>query len=434
MLIPFAVLAAVPFVMVLGNSMLIPVFPQMEKVMHLSKFQVGLIITLFSIPAGILIPFAGALSDQVGRKTIMAPALLIYGLGGLIAGVASVLFNHPYPFILTGRVIQGIGAGGTYQLAMALVGDVFTSQERTKALGYLEAANGLGKVLSPVLGSALALITWYTPFFAYGLLAFPIAALVWFVVQEPEQKQQKQQTRQYLQNMVQVFRQKAAPLLAGYAAGAVGLFLLFGLLSFLSDELEAKFGITGFAKGGVLAIPVGTMSVTSFLGGLFLQSRRQLLKPVVVGGLALTALGMAVLPLGGKSVVPFVALAAFIALGIGMLLPPLNTLITSATGPSQRGFVTCLYGTVRFFGVALGPPTFGLAARWGTLPMFWGGAAIAALGAITAWIWLTPDMMVEQGQGDQSGKQKPNRQDTKKKQDKQAAKRIVIDGEWHYQE
>lgn len=78
----FAVLCGVPFVMVLGNSMLIPVLPQMKKAMALSQFQVGLIVTFFSIPAGILIPLAGFLSDRCARKPIMVPALFVYGLGG----------------------------------------------------------------------------------------------------------------------------------------------------------------------------------------------------------------------------------------------------------------------------------------------------------------------------------------------------------------
>jgi ACDE family multidrug resistance protein len=399
MILPFIILAAVPFIMVLGNSMLIPIFPQIKQALDLTPFQVGLIISLFSLPAGILIPFAGALSDHIGRKTIMAPSLLIYGCGGLLAGAASVLISHPYPWILVGRIIQGIGAGGTYQLAMALTSDVFTSNERTKVLGYLEAANGFGKVLSPLLGAALGLISWYAPFFAYGLLALPIALCVWLIVKEPENKRTKMPPKEYLQKMLQVFKTKAASLLAAYAAGAIGLFLLFGLLSYLSDELETKFHIMGFAKGGVLAIPVGMMSLTSFFGGLYLESHRKLLKPAVITGLVLITIGMACLPLSRQSVIAFVGLATLIALGIGMLLPPLNTLITSATGPQERGFVTCLYGTVRFFGVAAGPPIFGLLSTHHLGLMFIGGAVIAALGAVIVLIWLDPRMMVKEQQG-----------------------------------
>ncbi len=398
MLLPFLILAGVPFIMVLGNSMLIPVFPQMEKAMHLTKFQVGLIVTLFSLPAGVLIPFAGALSDHVGRKAVMAPALLVYGCGGLLSGLAALLLAHPYPVVLAGRVVQGIGAGGTYQLAMALAGDIFTSNERTKVLGYLEAANGLGKVLSPILGASLALITWYTPFFAYGLLAIPIALAVWFMVKEDRSKLQPQPPQKYLQALRQVFAAKGGPLAACYMIGAIGLFLLFGLLSFLSDELEVAFGIRGFGKGGVLAIPVGLMALTSFGGGILLQGQVKWLKTAIVTGMAAIVGGLALMSWGHSAVV-FTGLAAVVAFGIGLLLPPLNTLITGAVGPGERGLVTCLYGTVRFFGAALGPPAFGLVADAGQLVMFLGGAAIGALGLVISLLWVDTAKMAGEQKG-----------------------------------
>jgi len=82
MLLPFAILAMVPFIMVLGNSMLIPVFPLLEEELDLSQFQVGLLVTAFSLPAGIVIPFAGALSDHVGRKPLWPPPSSSTGRAG----------------------------------------------------------------------------------------------------------------------------------------------------------------------------------------------------------------------------------------------------------------------------------------------------------------------------------------------------------------
>ncbi len=61
-------LASVPLVMTLGNSMLIPVLPMIEKKLSISSFQVSLIITVYSIVAIICIPIAGYLSDKFGRK------------------------------------------------------------------------------------------------------------------------------------------------------------------------------------------------------------------------------------------------------------------------------------------------------------------------------------------------------------------------------
>ena len=85
--------SGVPFIMVLGNSMLIPEFPQIKAALNISQFQVGLFITAFSISAGITIPFLGYLCDQIGRIKIIVPALLLYGAGGIISGLA--LCCHP---------------------------------------------------------------------------------------------------------------------------------------------------------------------------------------------------------------------------------------------------------------------------------------------------------------------------------------------------
>lgn len=419
--LPLAMLAAVPFVMVLGNSMLIPVFPKMRQVMHLSAFQVGLIITAFSVPAGVLIPFAGALSDRIGRRPVMAPALILYGLGGLLAGASATLFAQPYGWIMAGRVLQGIGAGGTYQLAMALTGDlVGGGRERTSALGLLEAANGLGKVVSPILGALIAGIVWFAPFFAYGLLALPVAAAVWFLVPEGAQRN-KQSLREYTRALGRVFRTRGVSLAGAYAAGMAGLFLLFGLLSFLSDFLEDRYQITGLTKGFVLAGPVGAMAIASYLTGLFIP--QGWLKPAILGGLAITTAALAAVPFL-LQLVPFVLVTAAVGLGIGLMLPPLNTLITGATASDERGLVTCLYGTVRFFGVALGPPVFGLVQGMGILRSFWGAAAISALALVLAAWMIQPQTMHPEKPGKKP--RRPKRTDREARRTDQAAPNAVV--------
>lgn len=375
--------------MVLGNSMLIPVFPQMKEVMKLSQFQVGLIITFFSVPAGIVIPLAGFLSDRYGRKPIMVPALFVYAIGGLLCGFAALIFKEPYGFLLAGRVIQGAGAGGTYQLAMALTGDTFQSDERTKALGLLEASNGLGKVLSPILGSLIALISWYAPFFAYGLLAIPVAFGVWFLVPEAEGTLNNESVKEYWKKLKDVFEKKSKLLLSSYFVGMVALFLLFGVLSYVSDILESTYNLFGLKKGFVLAIPVFSMAVTSYLSGTLLCDKQNLWKPIIVGGMIGTAISLVLLPLF-SNLVPYMGLLFITGVSIGILLPPINSLITGATSTDRRGMITCLYGTVRFLGVAIGPPTFGLAIQYGQWFMFGGCAVVATIGAIIALIFITP--------------------------------------------
>ena len=390
------VLSLVPFLMVLGNSMLIPVLPKMMAVLHVTLLQAGLVITVFSIPAGIVIPFAGALSDRVGRKVVMVPALAVYGLAGLGAGLASWLLPHAYGFIIGFRILQGIGAGGTYQLAMALAGDMYRSEQRVRALGTLEASNGLGKVVSPIAGSAVALAVWFAPFFVYGLLSFPVAAAVWFVIREPRDRPQAGSLGQYWQGLRRVFQKKAASLLVTFLGGATVLFILFGVLSYLADILERPYGVGEMARGLLIAVPVLFSAGTSYLAGTVLQVRlARWSRPVVAGGLGLIGCAMLAEALIFN---PFWAMPAlaFQGIGTGAALPAINTLVTSATSTRERGVITSLYGSVRFFGVALGPPIFALAMRVRPI-IFFGAAGLAFLVAALSW-WLINEQQMLPGQ------------------------------------
>ncbi|HHU50208.1 MAG TPA: MFS transporter [Firmicutes bacterium] len=390
------VLTAVPFIMVLGNSMLIPVLPAIQEELEINLLHAGLLITAFSIPAGIFIPLAGIISDHIGRKKVMAPALVVYGIGGILAGLAAVLIEKPYPYILGARIIQGLGAGGTYQLAMALAGDLIKGKERAAVLGLLEAGNGLGKVISPLVGATVGLISWYMPFFVYGVLAIPVAALVYWVAKEPANSKKAQSTGEYLKNLASIFKQKGVNLSMAFLCGMLVLFSLFGLLSFLSDLLEKTYHFKVFSRGLIIAVPVLVMAISAYILGTVLKAHlARILKWTILGGLLMVGTGLFLFPLV-NGVVFKVGVSTLIGLGTGAVLPSLNTLITSSAPTSERGLVTCLYGTVRFFGVAIGPPLFGLIDHYGQAPIFWVTAALILLAFLLTFFLINPQKVLPQ--------------------------------------
>lgn len=360
-ILPFSFLCAVPLIMVLGNSMLIPILPQMKKALNISQLEVGLVITLFSVPAGLTIPLAGLLSDRLNRKWIIAGSLVVYAAGGLIAGLSAVfLKTTAYLPIMVGRVLQGIGAAGTAPISMALASDIFTSSERSKVLGMLESSNGLGKVASPILGSLIGLIAWWAVFFVFPVLCIPISLGILFIVKEPQQKKKAQALKEYFKDIKTIFEKKGVSLLASFFAGTVVLFVLFGVLFYLSDHLESRYKIEGVLKGLILAIPVLAMAVTSYTTGLLTQKKANSHKPLVVAGTIILAVAMAVVPFFYKNTYIMIAALIFAGIGTGMVLPCLNTMITSSCNTDERGMITALYNGVRFFGVAAGPPLFGI--------------------------------------------------------------------------
>ncbi|MGQ9778682.1 MAG: MFS transporter [Bacillota bacterium] len=395
--ISLAALTLVPFVMVLGNSMLVPVLPTIKRELGLGLAEVGLLITCFSLPAGVVIPFAGFASDRIGRKTVMVPALLVYGTGGILAGLAGLLSSRPYYLLLGARVVQGLGAGGTYQLALALTGDEIQGRERAGALGLLEAANGLGKVASPLLGAGLALLGWTAPFFFYGLLAFPVAFIVARLARESRSGgSTPPMLGDYFREFARILRAKGGGLAVVFSAGMAVLFGIFGTLSLFSDLLEEIFGMGVFARGAVLAVPVGLMAAVSFTLGMALKKNpRGLARPFLFLGLVVGAVGLALFGLVATERLALLLVAVIlVGLGTGAVLPPVNTLVIGAAPRAERGGLACLYGTLRFLGVALGPPVFALGAGKGRLPLFLGVAGGLALLAALAFLLVKPEKIL----------------------------------------
>jgi ACDE family multidrug resistance protein len=365
----------IPLLMVLGNSMLIPVLPEIRSALNISQLQVSLLITLFSVPAGIVIPISGILSDRFGRKKVMIPSLLLYGAGGVLAGISSTAGS--YLLMLTGRILQGIGAAGTAPIAMALVSDLYREERRSKALGILEASNGMGKVLSPIFGSLLALIVWYAVYFAFPVLVIPAVIALWIFVKEPQRTEAIPPIAQYKNHLVKIWKRQGKWMIVAFLAGAVTLFILFGVLFYLSDILEAIYRIDGILKGLILAIPLLAMSSTSYWTGGHIRQKTRRMRLFIAGGLFSISLAMAVIPFFSNTYV-LLGLLVLIGIGSGLVLPSLNTLITSAVGSDERGIVTSLYGSVRFLGVAIGPPVFGLLENQRLL-LFLGASIAAAL-------------------------------------------------------
>ena len=370
---------SVPLMMTLGNSMLIPILPEMKASLGLSQLQVSLIITVFSIAAAIMIPIVGYLSDRYSRKIIMLPSLILFACGALLAGIGAALFDS-YAWILVGRGIQGIGAAGCAPIAMALIGDLFNGGERSRVLGIFEASNGLGKVLSPIFGSLLALIVWHAVFFVFPVLSLIAAVLVWIFVKEKKNRQAPPPFRKYARGLLSVFKLEGRWLLTAYLAGGTCLFTLFGILFYLSDVLETTYHIDGLLKGLILAIPLLVMVSTSYLTGSKIGSNLVRMKRFSIIGLLFMTISYSSL-IWLTSLVPFLFGLALSSVGAGLTLPCMNSLITGAVGKERRGFVSSLYGSVRFVGVALGPPIFTRLMEWSRTGMF---TTIAAFTFIVA--------------------------------------------------
>jgi MFS transporter, ACDE family, multidrug resistance protein len=385
-------LASIPLVMTLGNSMLIPVLPTIERKLNISSFQSSMIITVYSIVAIILIPIAGYLSDRIGRKKVMIPSLILAAIGGGISGWAAWKMDDPYMLILIGRTLQGVGAAGAAPIVLPLVGDMYKNEsEVSNCLGIIETANTFGKVLSPILGALLAGIIWFMPFFAFPVFCAISIVLVLFFIRAPHTIQEAVPLKQFLHDVKQIFQREGRWLYAIFFIGGILMFILFGVLFFLSSMLEDQHHMDGVKKGFALALPLGALCLASFITGRKIQKNKILMKWLTFAGISLLAVAIFLLSFF-ENIWIQLSIFFFSGIGIGIALPCLDALITEGIEKKERGTITSIYSSMRFIGVALGPPIIALLMKGSTNGMFYLLAGLGLLASIVALTAIKPSM------------------------------------------
>src|SRR3989475_2645909 len=110
----------------------------------------------------------GRTSDRVGRRPILLTTMLINALGYLLFAAA-----HSYPILFLARVVSGF-AGGNISAAQAYVADITTPAERSRGMGIIGAAFGLGFIIGPAVGGLSA---HYLGPAAPGLVAAGVAVV-----------------------------------------------------------------------------------------------------------------------------------------------------------------------------------------------------------------------------------------------------------------
>lgn len=123
------------------------------------------------------------------------------------------------------------------------------------------------------------------------------------------------------------------------------------------------------------------MMTTAYITGSKIKKKFYLMKSLIVIGLILMTISFATLIFFTK-LIPFIAVLVISSVGTGMVLPCLNSFITGSVEKTRRGFVTSLYGSVRFLGVAFGPPVFGWLMEWSRTGMFLSTAGLTFIVAI----------------------------------------------------
>lgn len=143
-----------------------PSLPDMPAYFGTSESMVGLTLALFYLVFASALLVFGAISDGIGRKTILVSGSIVYTAGSIACACATNI-----GFLIAARIVQAIGAGAVYAIATALVSDCFTKEKRGIVLTAMQVLFVIGPIVAPLAGGAIILFgTWREVFVVLAVL------------------------------------------------------------------------------------------------------------------------------------------------------------------------------------------------------------------------------------------------------------------------
>jgi Major Facilitator Superfamily len=143
--------------------------------------------TAYLVTATVTTPLYGKLGDLYGRKNLYLIAITVFVVGSVLCTLSTSMYE-----LAIYRAVQGLGAGGLFTLALAIIGDLVPPRERARYQGLFIAVFGTSNVLGPLVGgflagadSILGITGWRWVFLVNVPVGVIALALVWFTLRIP---------------------------------------------------------------------------------------------------------------------------------------------------------------------------------------------------------------------------------------------------------
>jgi DHA1 family multidrug resistance protein-like MFS transporter len=393
-----AILFASLVIVMLGFGIALPLMAFFVTHFNASGSAMGVLMASYSIMQFIFAPVWGKLSDRIGRK----PVLMI-GIAGYAVAFGLQAFAPNLILFIAARALAGILSSATLPTAMAYMADITSKADRSKGVGVMGAAMGLGMIFGPMLGGLISgwqlplpaglaalmqttidpesgkIIQLSIPFLVSSALAILALPFVQFLLPEsllPENRQTREQ--QAAQSTGPRLRQ-----LKQAVTGPLGFFLAMSfLLAFALANLESVLSLYGkqqFSMGpadiGYLMGGMGILSVIEqgiLIGPL---TRRFGESRLLLGGLLISMSGLV-----GIALLPFkwamIVFSLLFNAGNVLLQPSVTSLVSQRAGRDEQGTVMGYNNSFQSLGRAVGPLWAGMAFDLYPTASFWSGAVI----------------------------------------------------------
>ena len=349
----------------------------------------GIMTSFYSILQFICAPLWGALSDRRGRRGVLEMTVAGTALGYLVW-----LVSGSFWLFLLSRIVSG-AFSGNLSVITAAVADVTSREERSRAMGLVGAAFGLGLIMGPGIGAitgAWNLLARHPGLARYGVNPFSVPALIsfafcllnlfWIRSRFKETLPAEARSRPAEKRIRNPLR--AILLLDNAEVRRANVVAFVYSTAFVSMEscltfLAAQRFAYGEAQNGELLVFLGLVAVfvQGFLVRRILKSADEI--PVLGAGLVLSAIGLAAIGVAGHPWLLYVGLAV-LATGSGFVNPATSGLISLYASASEQGRVLGIFRSLGSLSRAITPLVAGV-VFWaaGSRTVFLAAAVLALI-------------------------------------------------------
>ncbi len=367
-------LAAVFSVRLLGLFMIYPVFAAYARQLSgATSYKIGLALGIYGLSQGLLqIPF-GILSDRIGRKIMIVLGLAIFGIGSAVAAMSTSIDG-----VIAGRLLQGSGAVGS--VILALVADLTTEENRTKAMAMVGVTIGLSFMFAIVAGPIVASFAGVSGiFWLMVLLALLGIGITQFVVPDPHGVHVHRDAETVPAMLASVLKNKEL-LRLDFGTFALNAMLTASFLE-VPGLLHTALNVTANSQW-IVYLPVLLVSLLVTVPAIIAAERHRLMKTVFVSAVAALAASQLLLVYTAHNLYALLAALTVFFTGFNVMAAILPSLITKTAPLEAKGTATGIYSSSQFLGIFMGGVFGGWALQRG------GDSAVFVMTAVLSLLWL----------------------------------------------
>lgn len=339
----------------LGFGMIIPILPFYAQKYGANAFEIGVLMGCFSFFQFALAPVWGRASDFFGRRPILLICIFGSSIAYVLLGLADSYLQLLITRSLAGAFAANIATGYAY------VSDTISPSHRTKAMGLLGAAMGVGFTIGPAIGALLSKDGFALPNYVAASISLVNFTFGWIWLKEPAGLKEK---RQKLRNEKK-FRFETFFKVMNHLPSQVGIVVFF-LYTLALTQMEVMFAVYmgdffGFnaESTGYLMFAMGMIMILiqgGLIGRLVAKfGERSLLQT----GLVISIVALVLYAFSSQFLWLSVTSLCALAAGRGVLQPNMTTLATYQVDPTLRGVTMGFYQAGSSLARVLGPITAG---------------------------------------------------------------------------